>query len=559
MAMLYITAYKDSNDTYGTLLFNTESLITIFVYQLSSSEIKLHINIVHEAPKEPLISCCIKNTEYQTVSIIPKIATYCKWPVLILQDQAIAGLCSVSRQLLKLSHRNDIKALLGFKEACLAACSENSIWTRFCEVDAVCMTKRILNKDNYANGILTIPEELARFEYHLSKPVKMHNIYKIARQKNNDKNLKSSVPKDELNLEHQFGEGTTITLADIILYPSFKIFFSLISKPKIKDKLPLTLEWLKRLDNSGLPELCLNLPELDAEITQVILPEFERQSLYTSDPSRYKPQKRIYTKQIDIQKVLSYLPGTSMNTFLPFGHEVDFRWSKIPLAANPNSGALPEKRANRKCEQLENLAKAVMKLAEDKQFTIVDFCSGSGHVGILIAVLLPQCQVVLVENKEQSLSRARERIIELGLRNVTIVQSNLDYFSGSFDIGIALHACGVATDLVIDKCLLSNAHFVVCPCCYGGVKNCVGVSYPRSEEYKKLGITYEDYLVLAHSADQTHEADNAKTNQGYLCMDLVDTDRKTYVENNNYVVYLGKLQPTHCTNKNNLLVGIYKN
>nr|CAI5864733.1 unnamed protein product [Callosobruchus analis] len=488
MAMLYITAYKDSNDTYGTLLFNTESLITIFVYQLSSSEIKLHINIVHEAPKEPLISCCIKNTEYQTVSIIPKIATYCKWPVLILQDQAIAGLCSVSRQLLKLSHRNDIKALLGFKEACLAACSENSIWTRFCEVDAVCMTKRILNKDNYANGILTIPEELARFEYHLSKPVKMHNIYKIARQKNNDKNLKSSVPKDELNLEHQFGEGTTITLADIILYPSFKIFFSLISKPKIKDKLPLTLEWLKRLDNSGLPELCLNLPELDAEITQVILPEFERQSLYTSDPSRYKPQKRIYTKQIDIQKVLSYLPGTSMNTFLPFGHEVDFRWSKIPLAANPNSGALPEKRANRKCEQLENLAKAVMKLAEDKQFTIVDFCSGSGHVGILIAVLLPQCQVVLVENKEQSLSRARERIIELGLRNVTIVQSNLDYFSGSFDIGIALHACGVATDLVIDKCLLSNAHFVVCPCCYGGVKNCVGVSYPRSEEYKKLGV-----------------------------------------------------------------------
>nr|CAH7735483.1 unnamed protein product [Callosobruchus chinensis] len=489
MATLYITAYKDSGDTYGTLLFNTETLITIFVYQLSSSEVKLNINIIHEPSKEPLISCFIKNVEYQTVSVIPKIATYCKWPVLILENHAIAGLCSVSRQLLKLSPRNDIKALLGFKEACLAACSENSIWTRFCEVDAVCMTKRILNEDNCATSMLTIPEEVARFEYHLSKPVKMHNIYKVARQKNNDKNLKSSIPKEELNLEHHFGEGTTITLADVILYPSFKIFFTMIPEQKIKDKLPLTLEWLRRLDNSGLPELCLNLPQLDVEIKEVVLPAFERQSLYTSDPARHKPQKRIYTKQTDIEKVLSCFPGTSgMNTFFPFGHDIDFKWTKIPLAANPNGGSLPEKRANRKCEQLENLAKAVMKLAGDKQYTIVDFCSGSGHVGILVAVLLPQCQVVLVENKEQSLSRARERIIKLGLHNVTIVQSNLDYFTGSFDIGIALHACGVATDLVIDKCLLTNAHFVVCPCCYGGVKNCAGVSYPRSEKYKEMGV-----------------------------------------------------------------------
>ncbi|VEN42220.1 unnamed protein product [Callosobruchus maculatus] len=488
MATLYITAYKDSNDSNGTLLFNIETLITIFIYQLSSSKVKLHISIIHEASKEPLISCCIQNIEYQTASVIPKIATYCKWPVLILENHAIAGLCSVSRQLLKLSHRNDIKALLGFKEACLAACSENSVWTRFCEVDAVSMIKRILNKDNFATDILTIPEEVARFEYHLSKPVKMHNIYKVARQKNNDKNLKSSIPKEELNLEHHFGEGTTITLADVILYPSFKIFFSMISKQKIEDKLPLTLDWLARLDNSGLPELCLNLPALNEDIKEVILPAFERQSLYTSDPARYKPQKRIYTKQIDIEKVLSCFPQESMNTFFPFGHEVEFTWTKVPLAANPNGGSLPEKRANRKCEQLENLAKAVIKLAGDKQYTIVDFCSGSGHVGILVAVLLPQCQVVLVENKEQSLSRAHERIIKLGLHNVTIVQSNLDYFTGSFDIGIALHACGVATDLVIDKCLLTKAHFVVCPCCYGGVKNCVGISYPRSEKYKKLGV-----------------------------------------------------------------------
>jgi hypothetical protein len=29
-----------------------------------------------------------------------------------------------------------------------------------------------------------------------------------------------------------------------------------------------------------------------------------------------------------------------------------------------------------------------------------------------------------------------------------LFQGNMDYFSGKFDIGVSLHACGVATDLV---------------------------------------------------------------------------------------------------------------
>ncbi|CAH1982946.1 unnamed protein product [Acanthoscelides obtectus] len=558
MAALFINAYQTSRNKPETLSFDIETLITIFVYQLSTSKVELHVKPIYEVPEEPLISCSTKHIKYQTGSLIPKLATFCKWPVLVLENHIIAGVCSVSRQLLKLSNKNDIKALLGFKEACLAACSESSIWTRFCEVDIVCMIKKVLKQENM-NGVFHIPEEVVRFEYHLSKPVKMHNIYKAARQKNNDKGLTSSIPKEELNLEHDFGEGTAMTLADVILYPGFKIFFTITPRELIKSKLPLTAKWLSRMDNNGLPELCFNLPACKIGIKEMVLPEFQKQSLYTSDPARYKPQKRIYTKQIDIDNVLKSFDQTSTNTFIPYGHEINFNWSKIPLEASPNGGALPEKRANRKCEQLENLAKAVIKMAGDKQQTIVDFCSGSGHVGILIAVLLPKCRVFLVENKEQSLSRARDRIASLGLNNVTIVQSNLDYFIGSFDIGVALHACGVATDLVVDKCLSSKAHFVVCPCCYGGIKNCVGVSYPRSATYRDLGITHEDYLVLAHSADQTHGEDNGKTKQGYFCMDLVDTDRKKYAESCGYDVHLGKLQPTHCTNKNNLLVGIYKN
>lgn len=207
--------------------------------------------------------------------------------------------------------------------------------------------------------------------------------------------------------------------------------------------------------------------------------------------------------------------------------------------------------------------RATVKLSEAGSETrrvsdvIVDFCSGSGHLGLLLAVLLPKCSVILVENKERSLSRAQERVKILNLRNVTLLQCNLDYFRANFDIGVSLHACGVATDLVIKSCINNSAHFVCCPCCYGGIRNCDVITYPRSKVFQGTGLEYREYLCLAHAADQTHDNNNAKTKQGYFCMDVVDTDRKLYAVENGYEVVLGKLQPDSCTPKNNLLVGVW--
>ena len=169
-------------------------------------------------------------------------------------------------------------------------------------------------------------------------------------------------------------------------------------------------------------------------------------------------------------------------------------------------------------------------------------------------------QVILVENKEQSIQRAETRIEKLNLKNIILYQvcvclsvhlsacmyiclsvslslsvrgqrsifnnvtpladgggiqvisvctcvcvspstvymlshsyfqCNLDYFTGIFDIGVCLHACGVATDLVLQCCLKNNASFVICPCCYGGIQNTHTVNYPRSSLYRKSGLTYE--------------------------------------------------------------------
>ncbi|KAG5870805.1 hypothetical protein JTB14_005355 [Gonioctena quinquepunctata] len=519
------------------------------------------MKILNEEPSEPTVTCDFDGITYIESKEVLEIATFAVWPVIISGKKIVAGLCSVARYLVKHANTKERRSLLGFRDACLMACSESSIWTRFCEVDIIGTTKNIILNKYYEKDRFCLPTDIARFEYHLSKPVRMHNIYKAAREKNNDKDISSKIPIDKLNLHHTYSEGTSMTLADVILFLCFRIFFQNAPYYLLEGKIPLTIKWFEKMNSADLPTLSFTISCLPTEVNHVVEPVYIKQSLYTADPTRYKPERRIYTKQNDIElalKMLSPIENELINMSVPFGHEVAFDWSDIPLEANPNGGALPKKRASRKCEQLENLARAVVKLASGTEYKIVDFCSGSGHLGILLAVMLPKCKIVLVENKERSLARAKERIEKLNLGNITIVQANLDYFLGDFDIGVALHACGVATDLVIQNCIDKRAHMVVCPCCYGGVKNCHHLTYPRSKQFGKLNLGYKSYLSFAHAADQTHDDDNVKTKQGYICMDIVDTDRRLYAESFGYKVHLGKLQPSSCTNKNNLLVGVFQ-
>lgn len=487
----------------------------------------------------------------------------CNWPCIIFDQNIISGLCSVVRFIVKQSNNPKIRQLLGFRDACLVACSESSIWTRFCEIDMPNTVNYLLNK---SLSISCIPPDILRFEYHLNQPVRIHNVYKIAREQNKDNSIKSSTPLKDLNLTHKYGEGPFMTLADATLFPSFHVIFTLIGD-KIKAIIPKSIIWYEGLLKE-LPNISISVPHFSLPKIELRESNFIRQSLYTADPNRYRPEKRIFTKQSDIETAFERSKFVTIKNDLPFGIETEFNWNDIPRIINPIGGALPATRADRKCQQLENLVKAVLKVVDivnfdksglnnKKSFKIVDFCSGSGHLGILLAFILPNHHIILVENKEKSLERARERIEHISLKNVTIIQSNLDYFTGNFDIGVSLHACGVATDLVIEKCIKNHAHFISCPCCYGGIKDCHQITYPRSAIYK-CHLPVENYLNLAHAADQTHETDNKKTKQGYECMDLIDWDRKLYAEGQGYNVFLGKLQPMSCTNKNNLLVGICK-
>ena len=205
-------------------------------------------------------------------------------------------------------------------------------------------------------------------------------------------------------------------------------------------------------------------------------------------------------------------------------------------------------RLERKIQQLDNMIAAVMDSVVDGDI-IVDFCSGGGHLGIVLAHLLPHCTVIMIDNKEESVRQARLRVAQLKLSNVMLIQSNLDYFQGTFNLGVALHACGVATDLVLHMCLRNRASFVLCPCCYGNLALELPIQYPQSQLYQQRSITRKDFANLSRMADHL-------TPIGRVSMAAVDLDRIARANEEGYRVTLKKLKPDSSTPKHDLLVGI---
>ncbi|KAH1014933.1 hypothetical protein HUJ05_012734 [Dendroctonus ponderosae] len=546
MYELYINVCMED----GQYLVDIKTFLVLTIYKLSEAcDLRLKVkNISHI--NGSVLACNFEDLDFDLVHEAPELAQLCTWPVILLENYVISGLCSVARQICRTSEKQTVQKLLGFRGACLVTCAESSVWTQFCEIDITCTINKVLSHQFLQEG-------------HFNLPVRIHNIYKIARNNLNDQSLISTKSRADINVLHDYAEGPYFTLADFILYPCFQVFFKYCQYLAVEPQIPLINAWFDKVQQHNFPGVSFQLSNLETKQSckkKVIVPEIPNVSLYTADPTRALSGN--HTNQNKIEAALSLIDtykADIANNVLPFGFYKSFDWYSIPLGANPQGGALPAKRAARKCEQLENLVKATLEAVGDKTCRIVDFCSGSGHLGILIALALPKCKVILVENKEMSLARAKATIAKLHINNVIIVQSNLDYFTGTFDLGLALHACGVATDLVLEMCIKNHADFVCCPCCYGGIKDCHEVSYPRSAKFQAIFRNSEsNYFNLAHAADQTHNKENSKTTQGYFCMDVIDSDRRCYAEDSGYTVHLGKLQPETCTNKNNLLVGIYK-
>lgn len=379
--------------------------------------------------------------------------------------------------------------------------------------------------------------------------------WKSQTKKNNT--IDSSTKIEDLEVRHEFAEGPYLTLADLVLLPSFHVIIQIIGEAQFASEFPFTYKWYKNLTSiNPIQETFMSLmSHFDIKqltIDKIGKPPAEQSSLYKCDPKRHNPKKRIYTNSDDIEKALGTITEGLELPMCEYEYQPTFKWNDIPEPANPFAGYLPDTRVQRKSEQLQCLALPVLKMATDGD-VIVDFCCGCGHLGILLAYLLPRCTIILLENKVESLCRAKDRVKKMRLTNVYYYQCNLDFFTGEFDIGIGLHACGAATDLIMDKCINQNARFIISPCCYGALHGSCRMHFPRSEKFGN--IDYDDYLCIAHGADQTHK-DHPLADRGARCMKVIDSDRAHWAEEFGYKVTLTTLKPYTCTPKNHLLIGI---
>lgn len=85
----------------------------------------------------------------------------------------------------------------------------------------------------------------------------------------------------------------------------------------------------------------------------------------------------------------------------------------------------------------------------------------------------------------------------------------LKAYEEPFSIGIALHACGAATDVSMQKCVQAGAAFVLAPCCIGKVT--FDTRRPRSSAFnaalqrKRAGAGAEDSAVAGEGEGEEEE------------------------------------------------------
>ena len=268
-------------------------------------------------------------------------------------------------------------------------------------------------------------------------------------------------------------------------------------------------------------------------------------------------------------------------------------WNSIPIEITPESSLKRKKdvRVKRKLRQLEALFVLLRQVidallsksnySKDRPLHIVDFGSGSGNSCLVFAHLLRDlpCRFTLVDIKPQCVSIGIDRTEKAGLEaSVTWKCGDAESFDEIFDIGLATHLCGGATDVALSKCIDVGASFIATPCCLGSIKFALDketevktrvdgsapvlkrsndLTYPRSK-WLRDELTLEEYAAMTSLGDCTvavaEEGENELRMKGKR---LLDADRLALAREAGYETSLGRLgSKDECGPKSDVLLAL---
>ncbi len=151
-------------------------------------------------------------------------------------------------------------------------------------------------------------------------------------------------------------------------------------------------------------------------------------------------------------------------------------WDDMPEACLPRAKRNASVRKDKKRAQIESfyiILKAISHIKDPsgtKRLRIVDFGSGSGALTLPLAFLFPQYDFIGVDMKPPAIELLIQKARDSSLSNVFGYVGFIEQYKESFDICLGLHACGSATDCIMEMAILHKAAYIVSPCCVGKIK-----------------------------------------------------------------------------------------
>jgi hypothetical protein len=173
------------------------------------------------------------------------------------------------------------------------------------------------------------------------------------------------------------------------------------------------------------------------------------------------------------------------------------------------TGELREEDVQKVAEVTPLLAELARTLSKGP-CTIVDACAGKSTVGVLAAALLGDLHVHAIERDPVRSRLLEEGARALGVRDrVTLVARDVrdaEAWSAEPRTVIALHACGDASDLAIERAIAAGAkHVLAVPCCYGSARERASpfMAAPVARKADQVRIDVRRTLALEAAGYQT--------------------------------------------------------